>query len=149
MLAGVRTTLEPSLDPGAYPFAQTVRVRFAETDAMGVAHHASYLPWLEEARVAYLRDRGHPYTAVRAEGYDIAVVECHVRYRLPALFEDQLAVHCLVAPPAGATFEIGYLIRRGGEAVATAVTVHAYLESAGGRPRRPPDWVRDISTPSN
>ena len=99
MLARVRTTLDRSI-PDAYPFLQRVRVRFAETDAMGVAHHGSYLPWLEEARVGYLRDRGHPYTAVRAGGYDIAVVECHVRYRPPAVFEDQLAVHCLLAPPA-------------------------------------------------
>src|SRR3954447_25300169 len=113
----MRQTLDSPLDPDAYPFVQHVRVRFAETDAMGVAHHGSYLPWLEEARVAYLRDRGHPYTDVRAAGFDIAVVECHVRYRMPALFEDELAVHCLLAPPAGATFEIGYLIRRGDEAI--------------------------------
>jgi acyl-CoA thioester hydrolase len=149
MLSAVRTTLEPSLDPAAYPFVTHVRVRFAETDAMGVAHHGSYLPWLEEARVAYLRKTGHPYTAVRADGFDIAVVECHVRYRASALFEDELAVHCVVAPPKGATFEIGYLILRGDEAIATAVTVHAYLESATGRPRRPPEWVRDISTASH
>jgi acyl-CoA thioester hydrolase len=143
----MRLTVEPPLHPDAYPFAQRVRVRFAETDAMGIAHHASYLPWLEEARVAYLRSRGHPYTEVRAGGHDIAVVECHIRYRASALFEDELVVHCLVAPPSRATFEIAYLVARGDEAVATAVTVHAYLEAATGRPQRPPDWVRDIATP--
>ena len=92
----MRTTLEPSLDPAAYPFVTHVRVRFAETDAMGVAHHGSYLPWLEEARVAYLRHTGHPYTAVRADGFDIAVVECHVRYRASALFHAGLAVVILL-----------------------------------------------------
>jgi acyl-CoA thioester hydrolase len=147
MLAFMRQTLDPSLDPDVYPFLQRVRVRFAETDAMGVAHHGSYLPWLEEARVGYLRSCGHPYTEVRAGGHDIAVVECHVRYRTPAAFEDELDVHCLVAPPTRATFEIAYLVRRGDETVATAVTVHAFLESATGRPVRPPDWVRDIATP--
>jgi acyl-CoA thioester hydrolase len=142
----MRQTLDPPLDPDVYPFVQSVRVRFAETDAMGVAHHASYLPWLEEARVGYLRVSGHPYTEVRAGGHDIAVVECHVRYRAPARFEDEIAVHCLVAPPTRATFEIAYLLRRDDETVATAVTVHAFLESITGRPLRPPDWVRDIST---
>jgi acyl-CoA thioester hydrolase len=142
----MRQTLDPPLDPDVYPFAQSVRVRFAETDAMGVAHHASYLPWLEEARVGYLRASGHPYTKVRAGGNDIAVVECHVRYRAPARFEDEIAVHCLVAPPMRATFEIAYLMRRDDETIATAVTVHAFLESITGRPLRPPDWVRDIST---
>ena len=147
MLACMRRTLDPPLDPDVYAFVQRVRVRFAETDAMGVAHHGSYLPWLEEARVGYLRSCGHPYTEVRAGGNDIAVVECHVRYRTPAAFEDELDVHCLVAPPTRATFEIAYLLRRGQETVATAVTVHAFLDSATGRPLRPPDWVRDISTP--
>ncbi len=146
MLASVRQTLDPPLEPGLYPFVQRVRVRFAETDAMGVAHHGSYLPWLEEARVGYLRASGHPYTEVRAGGHDIAVVECHVRYRASAVFEDELAVHCLVAPPTRATFEIAYLVLRGDEAIATAVTVHAFLESATGRPLRPPEWVRDIAT---
>jgi acyl-CoA thioester hydrolase len=147
MLACMRRTLDPPLDPDVYAFVQRVRVRFAETDAMGVAHHGSYLPWLEEARVGYLRSCGHPYTEVRAGGHDIAVVECHVRYRTPAAFDDQLDVHCLVAPPTRATFEIAYLVRRGQDTVATAVTVHAFLDSATGRPLRPPDWVRDISTP--
>lgn len=143
----MRQTLDPPLDPDAYPFSQKVRVRFAETDAMGVAHHGSYLPWLEEARVGYLRVCGHPYTEVRAGGTDIAVVECHVRYRASAVFEDELTVHCLVASPTGATFEIAYLVRRADEAISTAVTVHAFLESATGRPLRPPEWVRDIATP--
>ncbi len=147
MLARVRHTLDPPLDPDAYPFAQKVRVRFAETDAMGIAHHGSYLPWMEEARVGYLRASGHPYTEVRGGGHDIAVVECHVRYRASPVFEDELVVHCLVAPPTRATFEIAYLVRRGEQVMATAVTVHAFLESATGRPLRPPDWVRDIATP--
>ena len=84
---------------------------------------------------------------MRAGGHDIAVVECHVRYRASAVFEDELAVHCLVAPPTRATFEIALPGAPRRRDVATAVTVHAFLESATGRPLRPPDWVRDISTP--
>ncbi len=60
-----RTSLDPSRDPADYAFTHRLRTRFAETDAMGVVHHAAYLPYLEEARVEYLRAIGHPYDAVR------------------------------------------------------------------------------------
>ena len=60
-----RTSLEPSRDRGDYAFHHHLRTRFAETDAMGVVHHAAYLPYLEEARVAYLRAIGRPYGTVR------------------------------------------------------------------------------------
>src|ERR1700733_9253812 len=66
ILAMNRLALEPSRDPADYAFVHRLRTRFAETDAMGVIHHASYLPYLEETRVEYLRSIGHPYDAVRA-----------------------------------------------------------------------------------
>jgi len=65
----------PSLDAGVYPFHHTVRVRFAETDAMGIVHHSRYLPYLEAARVEFLREAGHPYDRLRDDGVDFAVVE--------------------------------------------------------------------------
>ena len=58
--------MDPGLDPTAYFYVHELRVRFAETDAMGVVHHAAYLPYLEEARVAYLRAKGRPYGEIRA-----------------------------------------------------------------------------------
>ncbi|MGA0878423.1 MAG: acyl-CoA thioesterase [Ilumatobacteraceae bacterium] len=70
---------EPSSDPRTYGFAHTLRVRFAETDAMGIVHHSRYLPYLEEARVEYLRSLGHPYADDRSSGRDLAVLEFHVR----------------------------------------------------------------------
>jgi acyl-CoA thioester hydrolase len=63
-----RTSIEPSRDPADYRFVHRLRTRFAETDAMGIIHHAAYLPYLEEARVAYLRSIGHPYDEVRRVG---------------------------------------------------------------------------------
>ena len=68
-----RQSLEPTLDPADYPFTHHLRTRFAETDAMGIIHHAAYLPYLEEARVEYLRAIGHPYDAVRGGGRGIPV----------------------------------------------------------------------------
>src|SRR4249919_2115352 len=84
---------EPSLDAAVYPFTHRIRVRFAETDAMGIVHHSRYLPIMEEARVAYLREVGHPYQSVREEGLDFTVLEVFVQYRQPIRFDEVVDVH--------------------------------------------------------
>ena len=72
-------------------------MRFAETDAMGIVHHSRYLPYLEEARVEYLRHIGHPYTEWREAGLDAAVLEAFVQYRQPLRFDDVVDVHLRLA----------------------------------------------------
>src|SRR5271165_840691 len=113
-----RMSLEPSRNKADYPFVHRVRTRFAETDAMGVVHHAAYLPYLEEARVAYLRSIGHPYDAVRT-GRDAPV-----RDRRPLLFDEEVEVALTVGAVTRATFQIAYLLTVAGVERATAVTVH-------------------------
>jgi acyl-CoA thioester hydrolase len=142
----VRLSLEPSLDPADYRFTHQVRVRFAETDAMGVVHHAAYLPYLEETRIAYLEASGHPYEAVRAEGVDIAVLEVFAAYRKPLRFGDVVDVHLGYGALTVATFQISYLLTVGGEARATAVTVHGCM-SPVGPPVRVPAWLRGLIDP--
>src|SRR2546423_939406 len=102
----VRVRVDPSRQPNAYAFCHRVRVRFAEPDAMGVVHHAAYLPYLEVARVEYLRSIGHPYSTVRAEGLDFAVLEVAVRYLSPLRFDDEVDIHLSVAATTRATFQI-------------------------------------------
>jgi acyl-CoA thioester hydrolase len=148
ILAAMRTTLVPSLDPSEYRYVHTVRVRFAETDAMGVVHHAAYLPYLEEARVAYLRSVGRPYAEIRAGGTDIAVIEAHVRYRRPLRFDDVVDVHVRLGSPTRSSFQIAYLLTANDEAAATAVTVHACLDATNGRPRRLDPWLADLASES-
>jgi acyl-CoA thioester hydrolase len=139
----VRLSFEPSTDPEAYAFVHQVRVRFAETDAMAVVHHAAYLLYLEAARVEYLRALGHPYDAIRAEGFDFPVLEVGVSYRKPLRFDDLVDVHVVIAEVKGATFQMGYLLGVDGEARATGVTVHGVVTS-DGRPARTPGWLRDL-----
>src|SRR5208283_1182732 len=100
-----RQSLQPSRDPADYAFVHRLRTRFAETDAMGIIHHAAYLPYLEEARVEYLRAIGHPYDEVRAAGEDeaqpgggrdFAVLEASVQYRKPLRFDDEVEVSLVV-----------------------------------------------------
>jgi acyl-CoA thioester hydrolase len=138
----VRLAFAPPLDPADYPFRHRVRVRFAETDAMGIVHHAAYLPYLEEARVEFLRDVGHPYATLRAEGVDIAVLEASVRYLRPVHFDDEVDVHLVLASATRATFQIGYLLCVDDEVCSTAVTVHGCVDTSG-RPVRLPAWIRE------
>ncbi len=144
-----RLSLEPSRRAADYPFVHRLRTRFAETDAMGVIHHAAYLPYLEEARVEYLRAIERPYQSVRAgdvengdAGRDFPVLEVAVRYRTPLHFDDEVDVSLVIGAVTGTTFQIAYLLTVGGEACATAVTVHGCVDGRG-RPSRLPAWVRE------
>lgn len=138
--------LDPSLDPAAYGFRHRVRIRFAETDAMAVVHHGSYLLYLEEARVAWLRAIGHPYDSVRAEGVDFAVLEAFVQYRQAVRFDDLLDVHLAVGAVTRTTFQVAYLLTVAGGVRATAVTVHG-ATGPTGRPARLPAWAADLQRP--
>jgi acyl-CoA thioester hydrolase len=136
----VRACYEPPVDAQAYGFCHRVKVRFAETDAMGVVHHAAYLPYLEEARVELLRSVGHPYAAVRASGFELPVARVAVRYLRPLEFDDEVDVHLSVVRARGASFEIAYLLTVGGAPRATAITVHGVI-GPEGRPVRCPEWL--------
>ena len=142
-VAEVRISVDPSLDPGSYGYVHRLRVRFAETDAMGIVHHSRYLPMLEEARVAYLRHIGHPYAEIRAEGVDMSVLEAWCQYRRPLRFDDVVDVHVVVAAVERASFQMSYLLTVHGEVHATGVTAHGCVTS-DGRPTRLPAWLRDL-----
>lgn len=144
----MRATFDAPTDPNAYRFCHQVRVRFAETDAMGVVHHAAYLPYLESARVEYLRSVGHPYVELRRSGIELPVVEVVARYLQPLVFDDLVDVHVVVAGVRAATVELGYYLAVDGAPKATAVTVHAVVAVGSGRPVRSPRWLHDLATGS-
>ena len=106
----MRLALDPSTDPADYAFRHPVRVRFAETDAMGIVHHAAYFPYLEEARVAWLRHIGHPYDAVRDSGVDFGVLEAFVQYRMALRFDEVVDVHLTIGAVTRTTFQLAYLL---------------------------------------
>ena len=143
----MRLTLTPSSDPADYSFAHPIRTRFAETDAMGVIHHGAYVTYLEEARAALLRHRGHPYDEVRADGIDLAVLELYVRYRRALHFDEVVDVHVMLGRLTRTSFQVGYLLTVAGETRATAVTVHGAVD-AEGRGRRLPPWLAELVDPS-
>ena len=100
----MRLSTDPSTSPDDYEFAHRIRVRFVETDAMGIVHHSNYLAYFEETRVEYLREIGHPFTQWRDEGLESPVLESFVQYRQPLAFDDEITVHLRLADVTRATF---------------------------------------------
>ena len=86
------------------------RARYAETDAMGVVHHAAYLPWLEVGRVNLLREAGMPYGDIEARGFLIVLSDIQVRYRRPARFDDLVTVESMVTQAKRRRVSFGYRI---------------------------------------
>jgi acyl-CoA thioester hydrolase len=140
----MRLSLDPSTDPSDYRFVHRIRPRFAETDAMGIIHHGAYIPYLEEARVALLREAGYPYDRVRSTGIDFAVLELFVRYRRPLRFGEEVDIRVRAGAVTRTTFQLGYLIEVGGELRSTAVTVHGGVNAEGRAVRLPP-WLTGLA----
>ena len=126
-----------------FSFSTDVTVRFAETDAQGIAHNANYLVWFEVARVEYLEAHAGGYQKLRDTGVEALVLESHVRYVQPARFGDRLRVHARCVDVRGARFRYEYEIRRGDELVADGWTAHATVDAATLRPTRVPQWLAD------
>lgn len=121
-----------------FRFHADIAVRFAETDAQGVAHNSVYLVWFEVARVSYLEEFAGGYPALRAQGIESFVLESHVRYRRPAHFDDRLLIHARVGELRGARFRFDYAVERDGETVADGSTLHGCVDAATLRPTRIP-----------
>jgi acyl-CoA thioester hydrolase len=129
-----------------YTFSVPIRVRFADTDAQGVAHNSAYLVWFEVARVEYLRKFAGGYQALRDKGIEALVLESLCRYRVPAVFDDELVVHTRCVGLRGARFRYEYAIVRGDELVADGHTEHACVDAMTLRPTRTPDWLVEAIT---
>jgi acyl-CoA thioester hydrolase len=89
-----------------------VRVRYAETDQMGVVYHSNYLIWFEVGRVEFIRQMGLDYKKMEEEGFGIAVVDAHLRYRAPARYDDELIIETRLLASRGAVIRFGYRILR-------------------------------------
>ncbi len=119
-----------------------VEVRYAETDQMGVVHHANYLVWFELARTALCRESGHPYHEIEKMGYMILVTGAHLRYRRGARYGDRVTVACAIERLASRGLAFRYAVRRGEELLVTGSTEHVWIEIATGRPCRMPAPLR-------
>lgn len=121
----------------------TVRVRYAETDQMGVAWHGQYFAWFEVGRTDLLRERGCTYRELEADGLRLPVIDAAAKYLRPARYDDLLEVRTRLSRLGGARVEFEYEVRRQGEEppLATGSTAHAAVDPEG-RPRRLPAELR-------
>jgi len=126
-----------------YNFSTDVVVRFAETDAQGIAHHASFVVWLEVARVAYLAEHAGGYLSIQSRGIEALTTEVHVRYHRAARFDDGLRVWTRCVDLRGARFRYEYAIEREGTLVADGFTAHATVDATTHRPIRIPEWFAE------
>jgi len=127
-----------------FTFSTDVRVRFADTDAQGIAHNASYLVWFEVARVEYLRAHAGGYQTLRDLGIEALVLESFCRYIVPARFDDLLHLHARVIELRGARFRYEYaIVREDGTLMAEGWTAHACVDARTFKPTRVPDWLAD------
>jgi acyl-CoA thioester hydrolase len=126
-----------------FSFSTDVRIRFAETDAQGIAHHASFVVWLEVARVAYLERHAGGYQAIRDRGIEALTTEVQVRYHRAAYFDETLTIGVRCTDLRGARFSYEYRVEREGELVAEAHTRHATVERETYRPTRVPEWLSE------
>lgn len=120
-------------------------VRFAETDLMGIVHHATYLTYFEAGRVSWLKQRGISYDSWVQKGIHLPVVEANVRYRRPARFDDELEVEAWVSDLTRASVRFSYRVLRGGEVLAEGFTLLACVGHNLGVRRLPDDVIAVLS----
>lgn len=122
-----------------------VRVRYAETDQMGVVYHANYLVWFEIGRVDFIRALGLDYaTLEREEGALIAVVEARTRYKLPARYDDALTIRTQLNEVRGSIIRFGYTVLRDsdGAELCTGETTHLVVDRDMKRRRIPERYAQ-------
>jgi acyl-CoA thioester hydrolase len=122
-----------------------IRVRYADTDAMGIVYYGNYLSFFESGRVEAMRQAGARYSDLVERGLQTPVIEATVRYRQPARFDDVLDVNAWISDLGRARFTFEYMISRESDraVIATGRTVHAFVDATSLRPVRPPHWVLD------
>jgi acyl-CoA thioester hydrolase len=118
---------------GGRPIATELRVRYAETDQMGVVYHSNYLIWCEIGRTDYIRALGTPYAELERNGVALAVSEASLRCHAPARYDDIVRVETLLTEVRSRTVTFDYVIAHAGTGarLATARTILVSLDREG------------------
>lgn len=127
-----------------------IKVRYAETDQMGVVHHANYALYLEMGRLDWLSELGFSYAAMEREGVKLPVVSLSIDYKKPLFFEDEFTVTTYVKENPTAKIVFEYEINnQKGELVATASTILVFVSTHTNRPIKCPDYlIEAIDSPN-
>ncbi|AEE97041.1 acyl-CoA thioesterase [Mahella australiensis] len=112
-----------------YSYDTHIKVRYKETDQMGIVHHSNYYPWFEEGRTDFLASLGRSYGQMEKDGFLLPLLESHCVYKKPAYYEDRLIIRTYVKEIKGVRITFGYRVLKQPEQVliAEGYTVHAFV----------------------
>jgi acyl-CoA thioester hydrolase len=133
------------MTPDAATRTTRLRVRYADTDQMGVVYYANYLVWFEVGRTEWLRHTGWSYREMEEHGVALPVIEAHCEYRQPLRYDDEveIATRAVLVTPVRIRFDYDVTRAADGTPSASGHTIHAAID-AGGRPCRLPPRVREL-----
>ncbi len=120
-----------------------IRVRYAETDRMGLLHHANYLVYFEQGRTELLRSQGFTYKTMEDEGFLLVLTKAAVRYKSPARYDDMLTLRTIVTRTTAVRIEHRYEVYRDGTLIADGETTLASVDREG-RIQALPEWLQQM-----
>ena len=125
-----------------------VRVRYSETDQMGVVYHGNYIPYFEIGRVEWLRDKGVSYKLLEESGIALPIVSMHLNYKKPARYDDLLTVRTKFKSHSSVKIEFDCEIHNENqELLTTAHFILVFVDINSGKPIAPPDYILEILKP--
>ena len=128
-------------------FSIEIKVRYCETDQMGLVHHGSYINYFEEARIAWISNLGFSYSEMEKSGIILPVSKLNVIYLRPAYFDDDLLVSVELAELPTSRLIFNYTIKKEEEVIVTGTTVLAFLSKETKKPVKCPDYMLEKVTP--
>ena len=128
-------------------FSIEIKVRYCETDQMGLVHHGSYINYFEEARIAWISNLGFSYSEMEKSGIILPVSKLNVIYLRPAYFDDDLLVIVELAELPTSRLIFNYTINKEEEVIVTGTTVLAFLNKETKKPVKCPDYMLEKVTP--
>lgn len=125
--------------------SHSIRVRYAETDQMGVVHHGNYPTFLEEARTAWLREMGISYKKMEASGIGLPITSVSVKYKKSALYDDVLTIKTILSKIPNVRLEFDYEIyNEAEELLVTAKTELVFINMQTKRPMKAPEYFLEV-----
>ena len=128
-------------------FSMQIKVRYCETDQMGLVHHGSYVNYFEEARISWISNLGFSYGEMEKSGIILPVSKLNINYLRPAYFENDLVVNVELAELPTSRLIFNYTITNKDEVVVTGTTVLAFLNKETKKPVRCPDYMLEKVIP--
>lgn len=122
-----------------------LRVRYAETDQMGVVYHGNYAQYFEMGRVEWLRNKGISYKSMEEKGIMLPVVSLTMNYKRPARYDDELTVRTIFKNLESVKIEFDYEIyNQSNELLTIGSSALVFVDVKTGRPTLPPDYIKEL-----